>query len=195
MEELSAILAHCVGIHWPPVGSLNSPPRQNGCHFGRWHFQMHFFNENDSIPIRIPLKCIPRSTVDIKPALVQVVAWHRLGDKPLPEPMITQFTDAYMRHYGEMSWKGPKWYRVIWWYHESWRTNSRVASGLSRRGALMASLSLNQLVSIGVLHAEWTITSWDDNAFRFTGPLWEKFTSIFPSQRANNAELWHFLCC
>ena len=29
--------------------------------------------------------------------------WHRTGDKPLPEPMMTQFIDAYMRNKGEMS--------------------------------------------------------------------------------------------
>ena len=26
------------------------------------------------------------------------MVWHQKGDKPLPEPMMTQFTDAYMRH-------------------------------------------------------------------------------------------------
>ena len=35
---------------------------------------------------------------DNKSALVQAVAWRRTGDKPLPEPMMSQFTDAYMRH-------------------------------------------------------------------------------------------------
>ena len=57
-----------------------------------------FFNENDRIPIRISLKFIPSSIIDNKPALVQVMAWHRTGDMPLPEPMKTQFTGAYMRH-------------------------------------------------------------------------------------------------
>ena len=33
-----------------------------------------------------------------KSALVQVMAWHRTGEKPLPESMLTQFTDAYIRH-------------------------------------------------------------------------------------------------
>ena len=31
-------------------------------------------------------------------ALVQVMARRRTGDKPLPEPTLIQFTDAYMRH-------------------------------------------------------------------------------------------------
>ena len=58
-----------------------------------------FVNENDRTPIRISLKFIPRRPIDNTPALVQVMAWRRTGDKPLPEPMLTQFTDAYMWHY------------------------------------------------------------------------------------------------
>ena len=57
-----------------------------------------FFNENDKIPIQISLKPVPGSPIDDKPALVQVMAWRRTGDKPLSEPMMPQFTDAYMRH-------------------------------------------------------------------------------------------------
>ena len=57
-----------------------------------------FLNENDRISIKISLKFVPRSSIDNKPALVQVMAWRRIGDKPLPEPMMVQFTDAYMRH-------------------------------------------------------------------------------------------------
>ena len=33
------------------------------------------------------------------------MAWRRIGDKPLSEPMLTRFIDAYMRHLGEMSWQ------------------------------------------------------------------------------------------
>ena len=61
-------------------------------------FKCIFLNENDRISIKISLKFAPRSPIDNKPALVQVMAWHRIGDKPLPEPMMAQFTDAYMRH-------------------------------------------------------------------------------------------------
>ena len=54
------------------------------------NFKYIFFsNENDSILIRISLKFVPRSPIDNKTALVQVMAWHRIGDKPLPEPMLT----------------------------------------------------------------------------------------------------------
>ena len=57
-----------------------------------------YLNENDRIPIRISLKFVPRSPIDNKSAMVQVMTWRRTGDKPLPEAMLAQFTDAYMRH-------------------------------------------------------------------------------------------------
>ena len=61
-------------------------------------FKWIFYNENDRTPIQILLKCVRRSPIDSKLVLVQVVAWRRIGDKPLPGSMMTQFTDAYMRH-------------------------------------------------------------------------------------------------
>ena len=57
-------------------------------------FKWIFLNENDRIPIQISLKFVPRSPIDNKPTLVRVMAWHRKGDKPLSEPMLTQFTEA-----------------------------------------------------------------------------------------------------
>ena len=76
----------------------SSPPEQNGRHFGRLHFKCIFLKENDIIPIQISLKSVPVSPIDNKAALVQVMAWCRTGDKPLPEAMLIQFIDAYMRH-------------------------------------------------------------------------------------------------
>ena len=61
-------------------------------------FKFIFLNKNDRIPIQISQKFVPRSPLDNKPALIQVMAWRRTGDKPLPEPMLAQFPDVYMRH-------------------------------------------------------------------------------------------------
>ena len=61
-------------------------------------FKCIFLNENYRIQIQISLKFVPRSPIDNKASFVQVMAWRRTGDKPLPEPMMTQFTDTYMRH-------------------------------------------------------------------------------------------------
>ena len=59
------------------------------------NFKCIFLNQNDRTLIRISMEFVPRSPIDNKPALVQAVAWHRTGDKPLAEPMLTQFTDIY----------------------------------------------------------------------------------------------------
>ena len=33
------------------------------------------------------------------------MAWRRIVNEPLSDPMLTRFIDAYMRDYGEMSWR------------------------------------------------------------------------------------------
>ena len=61
-------------------------------------FKRIFVNENVRIAIQISLKLVTKSLIDNKSALVQVMAWRRTSDKPLPEAMMTQFTAAYLRH-------------------------------------------------------------------------------------------------
>ena len=55
-------------------------------------------NEKFFIFVQISLRFVPKSLIDDKSALVQVMAWCWTGNKPLPEPMLTEFTDAYMQH-------------------------------------------------------------------------------------------------
>ena len=53
-------------------------------------FKCIFLYANDRIQIQISLKLVPKSPINNKPALVQVMAWrHRAGYKPLFEPMMT----------------------------------------------------------------------------------------------------------
>ena len=61
-------------------------------------FKCIFLKENISILIQMSLKFVSKGPIDNKSALFQVMAWRRTGDKPLPEAMMTQFTDAYMQH-------------------------------------------------------------------------------------------------
>ena len=56
------------------------------------------FNEGVWISITISLKFVPKGPIDYKSALVQVMAWHRTGEKQLPESMLTKSTDEYIRH-------------------------------------------------------------------------------------------------
>ena len=60
---------------------------------------MHFYEwKVFFILIQISLKFVPKGPNDNFGALVQVMAWHQVGDMPLPEPVQTQFMDEYMRH-------------------------------------------------------------------------------------------------
>ena len=61
-------------------------------------FKIIFVKENIWILIKISQKFVPRSPIDNKSTLVQVMAWRRTGDKPEPEQMPTQLTDAYIRN-------------------------------------------------------------------------------------------------
>ena len=45
----------------------------------------------------------PKGPNDNKSSLVQVKAWDQNDEKPFSEPMMTQFTEAYIQHLGEMS--------------------------------------------------------------------------------------------
>ena len=60
-------------------------------------FIIFLLNEKFWILIKISLKFVPKVLIDNNPALVQIMAWRRIGDKPLSEPMLTLITDAYMR--------------------------------------------------------------------------------------------------
>ena len=65
-------------------------------------FKLIFLNENIWISIKISLKYVPMGPINNKPALVQVMAWHQTGVKPLSEPMMAQFNGSYMRHMASM---------------------------------------------------------------------------------------------
>ena len=78
-------------------------PKQNGHHFGDDIFKCIFLPENIWIPIQISLKFIPKGMINNIPALVQTMAWHHPGDKPLSEPIMAYFADAYMRRSVSMS--------------------------------------------------------------------------------------------
>ena len=47
-------------------------------------------NENVKIAINISLKFVPKGLINNIPALVQIMAWRRPGDKPLSEAMMVR---------------------------------------------------------------------------------------------------------
>ena len=82
---LSAISAATVFLG-PLLNTLR--PRQNGRHFPDDIFKRIFFNENVWISFKISLKFVPKGPINSIPALVQITAWRRPGDKPLSEAML-----------------------------------------------------------------------------------------------------------
>ena len=86
-------------LNWPyyPNNNLHTTctwriyslrPRQNGRRFADDTFKRIFLNETVWILIKISLKFVPRVPINNIPALVQIMAWRRPGDKPLSEPTL-----------------------------------------------------------------------------------------------------------
>ena len=63
-------------------------PRRNGRHFADDTFKCIFVNENIWISLKISLTFVSEVRINNIPALVQIIAWRRPGDKPLSEPMM-----------------------------------------------------------------------------------------------------------
>ena len=62
--------------------------RQNGWDFPDDIFKCIFLNENICISNTTWLKFVPGGPVDNNTALIQIMAWHWTGYKPLSEPMM-----------------------------------------------------------------------------------------------------------
>ena len=75
---------------WITIDLNSSRPRPNRRHFEDDIFKCIFLNENVWIPIKISLKFVPKGPINNIPALVQIMAWRRPGDKPLSGPVMTR---------------------------------------------------------------------------------------------------------
>ena len=73
-----------------PVNTLR--PRQNSGHFPDDIIKCIFLKENGRISIKISLEFVPNVPINNIPALVQVMAWRRPGDKPLSEPLVARLS-------------------------------------------------------------------------------------------------------
>ena len=65
-------------------------PSQDVRHFPDDILKSFFLNEKGWISIKISLKVVPRCPINNIPALVQIMAWRRPGDKPLSEAMVVR---------------------------------------------------------------------------------------------------------
>ena len=70
------------------INTLRS--RRNRRYFADDFFKRISMNENVLISIKISLKFIAKDPVSNIPALIQIMAWRRPGDKPLSKPMVVR---------------------------------------------------------------------------------------------------------
>ena len=80
------MISRTVSVKLLSVNTLR--PRQNGCRFADDIFKRIFLNENVWILIKISLKFVPKGPINNNPALVQIMAWRRSGNKSLFKPMM-----------------------------------------------------------------------------------------------------------
>ena len=78
-----------------PVGLNSSPLDKMAVIMADDNFKCIFFEENDRIPIRISLKFVPRSPIDNKPALAQVMA---IGIDTKIEVIVVSFPGRWWHH-------------------------------------------------------------------------------------------------
>ena len=67
-------------------------PRQHERHFPDDVLNCILLNENVWISIKFSRKFVPKGPNDNIPALVQIMAWHLPGDKPLSEPLTVRLS-------------------------------------------------------------------------------------------------------
>ena len=79
-----------------PINTLR--PTQDGRHFADVVFKFIFLNENVWFLLMISLKCVPKDRINNIPALVQIKAWRRTGDKP----PLNQWCLDYRRIYASL---------------------------------------------------------------------------------------------
>ena len=81
----------CANMTTTPTEKNTSRIAQNGLHFADDISKRIFLNENIWNSIKISLKFDHKAVFQNKSPLVHVMVCHRIGDKPLPDSIMTQF--------------------------------------------------------------------------------------------------------
>ena len=101
---LNYVISHNSALETPQLNTLR--PRQDGHHFLDDILKYIFLNENIKILIKISLKFVSKGSINNIPALVQIMARHQPGEKPLSEPIMVSLLT-----YICVTW--PQWVNAI----------------------------------------------------------------------------------
>ena len=76
-------------------------------------YKCFYVTVNYYILIQISSKFVLNDTIDNNSGLIQVMAWHQAGNKPLPEPMLTKLKYVW-RHMAAVTYnEGWTWHVVF----------------------------------------------------------------------------------
>ena len=140
--------------------SLNTlRPGQDGRHFTDGIFASIFINENCCILIKFSLKYVRKDLMDNNPALVQIMAWRRSGDKPWSEPMMVNLST-------HICVTRPQWVSSLVPTHWGWVTHICISK--------LAIIGSDNGLSPGL----WQVIIWNNAAILLTGPLGTSFVEI-----------------
>ena len=146
----------------------SSPPAQNGCQFRDNIFKCIFLNEKFCSLIWISLKFVRKGPIDNKWVLVQVMAWCRLGGKPLSKPIRDPFHWCIYAALG-----GDELTHSAWiWHHRSVLTHWGRATHICV-GKLTIIGSDN-----GLSPGRRQATIWTSTGILLSGPLGTNFSQI-----------------
>ena len=128
-------LLRSIATHTSALTLNTFRPRQDGRYFADDVLKCIFLNENVWISLKITLKFVPKGQINNIPALVQIMAWRRPGDKPSSEPMLVfvpthicvtrpQWVNmrrpSYFRLTRSISWLLMSWLLVSPGYQQPW---------------------------------------------------------------------------
>ena len=128
------------------------------------------WNENVWIAINISPKFVHKGQINNIPALVQIMAWRRSGDKPLSEPMMAYLNDVYMRHSASMSLHTfqthfVKWKMFIFWLKCHWSlflssfSGTYISIGSGNGLFLFGEIKMGLVVLVVTLARDWDTIS------------------------------------
>ena len=171
------VVIFCVVVVILSVNTLR--PRQNGRRFPDGIFKCIFLNENVWISIKVSLTFVPNGPINNIPALVQIMAWRRSGDKPLSEPMMV----SLLTH---ICVTRPQWVNSD--ACDLFINNIQGCFHRTRVSTIAVNRSATKVQQRTAMRMK---TSSNGNIFRVTGPLWGEFPDHqwIPLTKASDAEL------
>ena len=178
-------------------------------------FKEIFLNENVWIPIEISLKFVPKGSINNNPALFQIMAWRRPGDKPLSEPMmVSPLTHICVYRLQWVNWTDV--HKDLWCHMVSLDNNDLNSWSHYFVGVYIMNEMYHYTTARSCKHyfghslykpsrschggcrcpgVYFIMASSNGNIFRVTGHLCGEFTSHqwIPHTKASDTELWYFL--